>query len=268
MGNGNETVRGSVGDGLPAGRLAGKVAIITGGARGQGAAEAAAFAREGARVVLTDVLTDEGADTAASVTEHARFGGGARFLRHDVASETDWRGVVADVLSNEARIDVLVNNAGVFRPGGATNTSEADYRFVIDINQIGVFLGMRAVIPTMTDQRSGSIINISSIAGLQAAAGFVAYSASKWAVRGMTRSVAREVAPIGIRVNSVHPGIIDTPMADLFDSLGIRSAVDERIPLGREATPEDVASLVLYLASDESRYSTGSEFVVDGGWTA
>jgi 3alpha(or 20beta)-hydroxysteroid dehydrogenase len=249
------------------GRLAGKVALITGAARGQGAAEAALFASEGASVVLTDVLTDEGRATAAAIA--AKHGPDAAvFLEHDVRSEAAWAAVVAATLERYGRVDVLVNNAGVFRPGGVTTTTEADYRFIIDINQIGVFLGMRAIAPAMVEQRSGSIVNISSIAGLAGSAGFLAYGASKWAVRGMTKSVARELAPLGVRVNSVHPGIIDTAMAGLFDDLGVRHAVDQRIPFGREATPEEVAQLVLYLASDESRYSTGSEFVVDGGWTA
>ncbi len=249
------------------GRLAGKIALITGGARGQGAAEAALFAAEGAAVVLTDVLVDEGRATAAEIA--AKHGEGtASFLEHDVRSEAAWDAVCAAVHEQHGRIDVLVNNAGIFRPGGVMTTTEAEYRHMIDINQIGVFLGMKAVAAGMVERRSGSIINISSIAGLQGSAGFLAYGASKWAVRGMTRAVARELAPFGVRVNSVHPGIIDTPMIGLFDQIGVREAVDQRIPVGREASAEEVAQLVLYLASDESRYSTGSEFVVDGGWMA
>lgn len=249
------------------GRVAGKVAIISGAARGQGAAEAAIFAAEGASVVLTDVLVDVGMAAAAEID--AKHGPGvAVFMEHDVSSEEQWAAVVASTVERFGRVDVLVNNAGIFQPGGLMTTSEADYRRTIDINQIGVFLGMRAVAPVMVGQRSGSIVNISSIAGLQGTPGFIAYGASKWAVRGMTKSAARELAGFGVRVNSVHPGIIDTPMAGLFDDLGVRAAVDQRIPVGREATPEEVASLVLYLASDDSCYSTGSEFVVDGGWMA
>jgi 3alpha(or 20beta)-hydroxysteroid dehydrogenase len=247
--------------------LAGRVALITGGARGQGAAEAALFATQGAMVVITDVLADEGRATAAAIAS-AHGPGRALFLEHDVRSESAWAAVVAAVLEEHGRLDVLVNNAGIFRPGGITTTSEADYRLMIDINQVGVFLGMKAVAPAMVQQRSGSIVNISSVAGLQGAAGFLAYSASKWAVRGMTKAVARELAAFGVRVNSVHPGIIDTPMLGLFDDLGVREAVGRRIPVGREATADEVAQLVLYLASDESSYSTGSEFVVDGGWMA
>lgn len=244
------------------GRLAGKVALITGGARGQGESEAGLFLSHGATVVITDVLEAEGAATAKRL--------GCTFLRHDVTKEADWAAVVSSIVETHGQLDVLVNNAGIFPHGGVLETTLADWERVIAINQTGVFLGMQAAARQMVAQRSGSIINISSIAGLQGTPGFLAYGASKWAVRGMTKSVAKELASFGIRVNSVHPGIIDTPMLQTFEDISptVRSSVVNRIPNGRIAEALDVANLVLYLASDDSSYSTGSEFVVDGGWTA
>jgi 3alpha(or 20beta)-hydroxysteroid dehydrogenase len=244
------------------GRLEEKVALITGGARGQGAAEARLFAAEGALVVLTDVLDDDGKQTAADI------GDAATFHHPDVTSESEWKGVVDAVLAEHGRLDVLINNAGILAIASLTMTTEAEYRRVIDVNQIGTFLGMKAVVPHMVENRRGSIINISSVAGLIGSPGLLAYSASKWAVRGMTKSVAREVAPFGVRVNSIHPGIIETPMLGDFENLGIMPRVMEAIPMGRTAEAVEVARLALYLASDDSAYSTGSEFIVDGGMTA
>jgi 3alpha(or 20beta)-hydroxysteroid dehydrogenase len=244
------------------GRLDGKVALITGGARGQGAAEAQLFAAEGALVVLTDVLDDDGKRTATDI------GSAATFHHHDVTSETEWTGIVDAVLAEHGRLDVLINNAGILAVAPLTMTTEAEYRRVIDVNQIGTFLGMKAVVPHMVENRRGSIINISSVAGLIGSPGLFAYGASKWAVRGMTKSVAREVAPFGVRVNSIHPGIIETPMLEQFDNIGIRPQVMAAIPMGRSAEAVEVARLALYLASDDSSYSTGSEFIVDGGMTA
>lgn len=248
-------------------RLEGKVALITGGARGMGASEAQLFVQEGARVVISDVLDEAGAATAARVSPD---GSACRFVHHDVTSESDWARVVSTAIEGFGHIDVLVNNAGIFERGSILDTTLADYRRTIDINQVGVFLGMRAVAPHMTERRSGSIINISSVAGLSGTPGFVAYGASKWAVRGMTKAVAKELAPFGVRVNSIHPGIIDTHMLQTFDEAGpqVREMVRTRIPLGHEAEPVEVARLALHLASDDSAYSTGSEFVVDGGWSA
>jgi 3alpha(or 20beta)-hydroxysteroid dehydrogenase len=247
------------------GRLDGKVALITGAARGQGAAEARLFVAEGARVMLSDVLDDDGELVAKELGEHAAY------LHHDVASEGDWDAIVASTLSKFGRLDVLVNNAGVFRIIGMTATSLEEYMRIVTINQVGTFLGMKAVSETMIGRRSGSIVNISSVAGLTGSAGTIAYSASKFAVRGMTKVAAVELAPFGVRVNSVHPGFIDTPM--LRDALGeaavaTMEAAGATVPNGRLATADDVAKLVLYLASDDSAYSTGSEFVVDGGMTA
>ena len=244
------------------GRLDGKVALVTGGARGQGEQEAKLFAAEGASVVLTDILDAEGKQTAADI------GAAATFHHHDVTSESEWTSVVDAVLAEHGQIDVLVNNAGIFQILPLLMTSEADYRKVIDINQVGVFLGMKAVLPHMIERQRGSVINISSVAGLIGSPGTFAYSASKWAVRGMTRSAAKEVAPFGVRVNSIHPGIIDTAMVDQLEDLGVMPAVMERIPAGRKAEAVEVARLALYLASDDSVYSNGSEFIVDGGMTA
>jgi 3alpha(or 20beta)-hydroxysteroid dehydrogenase len=247
------------------GRLDGKVTVITGAARGQGEAEARLFAGEGALVMLGDVLDDEGEVVAKELGERAAY------LHHDVTSEADWDAIVNATLARFGRVDVLVNNAGVFRMCGMTVTSLEEYMRIVTINQVGTFLGMKAVATAMIGQGSGSIVNISSIAGLGGSAGTVAYTASKFAVRGMTKVAAIELAPFGVRVNSVHPGFIDTPM--LRDDVGmsdpaLRQAAGERVPNGRLAAAEDVAKLVLYLASDDSAYSTGSEFVVDGGLTA
>jgi 3alpha(or 20beta)-hydroxysteroid dehydrogenase len=243
-------------------RLSGKVAIVTGGARGQGAAEARLFAAEGATVVVTDVLANEGKAVATEIQ--------GTFLQHDVADEAAWQKVVRQVLDAHGRIDVLVNNAGIFRRGTLRTTSLAEYRQVIDINQVGVFLGMQAVAPTMIEQKSGSIVNISSIAGFLGSAGAIAYGASKWAVRGMTKAAAIELAKHNVRVNSIHPGMIDTDMMT-----EVTGGDDERfqrlertVPVGRVAAPEEVARLALFLASDESSYCTASEFIVDGGVTA
>jgi 3alpha(or 20beta)-hydroxysteroid dehydrogenase len=246
------------------GRLDGKVAIITGGARGQGAVEARLFAAEGARVMIGDVLDEEGGLVAKSV------GDAAVYRHHDVRSESEWEELVDQAVDLFGRLDILVNNAGIFRMAPLASTSAADYMDVVTINQLGTFLGMKAAAPAMARSGGGSIINISSIAGLRGSAGTMAYSASKWAVRGMTKVAALELAPLGIRVNSIHPGIIDTPMLlDLMITTEEeRVAFGARIPLGRVAQAEQVAKMALYLASDDSDHSTGAEFVVDGGITA
>ena len=238
------------------GRLDGKVALITGGARGQGAAEGARFTAEGATVYLTDVLADEGTKTASDI--------GATFLEHDVTSAEQWDAVVARIIDDHGRIDALVNNAGILFWATMTETDLADWERIVAINQTGVFLGMRAVAPHMKAQRAGSIVNISSIAGLRGASICFAYGATKWAVRGMTKGAAQELGPHGVRVNSIHPGVIDTPMlAD--QSL---EAMATRVPLGRPASADEVAMLALWLVSDESAYANGAEFVLDGGQTA
>jgi 3alpha(or 20beta)-hydroxysteroid dehydrogenase len=242
------------------GRLDGKVALITGGARGQGAAEGKLFRAEGAEVYLTDVLVDEGIETAAEI--------GATFIEHDVTDSDAWTAIVKRIENEHAHLDVLINNAGIFHMMGMADTERELWDRTIAINQTGVFLGLQAVAAIMTRQKSGSIINISSIAGLRGSGGAFAYGASKWAVRGMTKSAAQELSPHGIRVNSIHPGIIETAMVDEFSRKGINENVRQQIPMGHYADASEVANLALFLASDESTYCSGSEFVVDGGMTA
>ena len=241
-----------------AGRLDGKAALITGGARGQGAAEAALFAEEGAAVVITDVLDEEGRATAAAID-------GCRYLHQDVRDEDRWTEVVADIVAQEGSLTVLINNAGIFRVQSLMETSLEDYRRVIDINQLGVFLGMRAVVPAMRDAGGGSIINISSTAGMLATPNSFGYGASKWAVRGMTKAAAHDLGPDNIRVNSIHPGIIETPMIHNFPAYDADpQSIIRDIPLGRAGEPEDVARLALFLASEESSYISAGEYLIDG----
>ena len=244
------------------GKLDGRVALITGGARGQGAAEGTLFAAEGAAVVLTDVLDADGEKTAAAIK--------GSYLHHDVTSEDEWTAIVDAVMRRHGRLDVLVNNAGIYMPGGLTVATLTDYRRVIEVNQVGVFLGMKAVAAPMIAARSGAIVNISSVAGLRGGGGSIAYTASKWAVRGMTRSAAAELGRHGIRVNSIHPGYIETAMLHQVPGVdaGRMEEMLRRVPLGRVAMPEEVAKLALFLACDDSSYCTGSEFVVDGGMTS
>ena len=245
------------------GRLQGRVVLITGAARGQGPAEAQLFTTEGATVILADVRDAEGRDVAATIDR-------ATYHHLDVRDPDHWKRVVDDALNTHNRLDVLVNNAGVFTSQPLDEMDPDDYRRVIDINQIGVFLGMRAVAPTMKAAAGGAIINVSSIDALRGFPNSIAYGASKWAVRGMTRVAARELGPHGIRVNSIHPGAVDTSMlrdVPLVAEGGLE-AVEALVPLGRVATVHDVARLVLFLASDDSAYCTGSEFVIDGGMLA
>ena len=247
-------------DGEPMNRLDGKTAIITGGARGQGAAEAALFVAAGGRVVITDVDVELGQDVAAKIGESCLF------LPQDVASESDWQRVVEHTVEHFGSVDILVNNAGIFRVMGLEATSLEAWNNLMAINQTGVFLGMRAVAPLMKEANSGSIINISSIAGLGNAARAFAYSATKWAVRGMTKSAAVELAPFGVRVNSVHPGLIETRMMDEFNV--DHEDLVARVPFGRLGTVDEVAKMVLFLASDDSSYCSGHEFVSDGALKA
>jgi 3alpha(or 20beta)-hydroxysteroid dehydrogenase len=240
------------------GKLDGKVALVTGAARGQGAAIARRFAAEGARVVVTDVLDAEGKALATEL--------GADFHHLDVSQEDDWAAVIGAV----DPVTVLVNNAGILHFAPLAETSLADYQRVIGINQVGTFLGMRAVVPGMIAAGGGSIVNTSSIEGLAAAPLLVAYTASKFAIRGMTKAAAMELGDKGIRVNSVHPGMIETQM--LPTALGgiqvDLSRIGRKVALRRVGQAEEIANLVLFLASDESSYCTGAEFVADGGATA
>jgi 3alpha(or 20beta)-hydroxysteroid dehydrogenase len=242
------------------GTLSGKVALITGAARGQGKAEATRFVQEGARVLVADVLGDEARAMADSL------GDAATHVTLDVSSESSWAAAIEAAHTQFGGLDVLVNNAGILHFAPITGTSLADYRRVIDVNQVGVFLGIRAAAKHMRD--GGSIINVSSIEGLFGMPGLIAYGASKFAVRGMTKVAALELAHRGIRVNSIHPGIIDTPMIDRPDVQAVLPTILAGVPLRRAGDPNEVAALTVYLASDASSYSTGAEFVVDGGLTA
>lgn len=249
------------------GKLDGKIAIITGAARGMGAAHARAFIAEGAKVAITDILAEEGEQLAQELGENCKF------YTHDVTSFVQWEAIVADVENIFGPVNILVNNAGIGFKKSILDMSEEDYRKIIDVNQISVFLGMKAVIPSMLKINSGSIVNISSIAGLLGSKdGSVAYDASKFAVTGMTKSIGLEMAHTGIRVNSVHPGIIMTPMVMTKDeNPTVSESISKllpHVPMQRGATPDEVTKLVLFLASDDSSYSTGAEFVIDGGLTA
>ncbi|MEV0293622.1 glucose 1-dehydrogenase [Nocardia sp. NPDC050710] len=239
-------------------RVNGKTVIVTGGARGMGAAFARRLIAEGASVVITDVLVDEGKAVAAEL------GARAMFLPLDVTDETAWATVVAETERAFGPVSGLVNNAGIVHVDPIERLAEADYRKVIDVNQVGVFLGMKAVVPSMRTAGNGSIVNISSIGGIIAFSNILGYVASKWAVRGMTKAAAQEFGADGIRVNSVHPGVVATEMTS--ESERSNSMVHDQ-PLPRAATPDELANVVLFLISDESSFCTGSEFVADGGYT-
>ena len=248
-------------------RLSGKVALISGGARGMGAVEAELFAREGAKVVIGDVLEAEGHSTAQSISA---AGGEAVFLRLDVTSEDDWKAAVDLAVTRYGKLDILVNNAGIDGASMIEETTEAAWDRVMDINAKGVFLGTRYAIPEMRKAGGGSIINISSQLGMVGMKeSSPQYQSSKGAVRLLTKSTAVQYAAEGIRANSVHPGPIVTPMTEPRRSdPSVRRVMESRIPLGRYGEAEEVAYGVLYLASDESSFVTGSELVIDGGWTA
>lgn len=242
------------------GRLENKVAIVTGAAQGMGAAHATRFIKEGAKVVITDLNEEKGAALANELGENALF------VKHNVTSEEDWAAVIAQTEEAFGPVHILVNNAGISFNKGLQTLTLDDYRKIVDINQVSVFLGMKAVLPSMQKVENGSIVNISSMNGL--VAGVVGYTDTKFAVRGMTKAAAIELAEFGIRVNSVHPGVIATPMTQQEDAKAAIEEFSKFIPLKRVAQVEEVSNLVLYLASDESSYSTGAEFVIDGGLTA
>jgi 3alpha(or 20beta)-hydroxysteroid dehydrogenase len=246
------------------GRLDGKVALITGGARGMGKSHARHFVAEGARVVIGDVLDDRGRELAAELGAE-----NCRYVHHDVTSEQDWAVATAAAADAFGTLNVLVNNAGVLRNKLIADMTLAEFREVIDVNLVGEWLGVKSVIGPMTAAGGGSIVNISSVEGFAGAAGLSAYSASKFGVRGVTRSAAQELGKLGIRVNSVHPGGIMTTMtATAFESFaGVTDGEGflRSLPIPRFARSAEVSPLVVYLASDESSYCTGSEFVVDGG---
>jgi 3alpha(or 20beta)-hydroxysteroid dehydrogenase len=248
------------------GRLDGKVALVSGAARGQGAAEARLFAAEGARVVLGDVLDDEGEAVAAEI------GDAAIYRRLDVTSEADWYSAVETAVGRFGGPDVFVSNAGISpMPRSIVDTDPNEYRRVLDVNLLGAFLGIRAAAPHMGgDRGAGSIILISSVNGFVGAGGIAGYVTSKFGLRGLAKTAALELGRQGIRVNSVHPGPIDTPMVqpESWGGFDMRPALASSNPLGRIGEPEEVAELVCWLGSDASAYCTGAEFVIDGGYLA
>ena len=235
------------------GRVDGKVAVISGGARGMGASHARTLVGEGAKVVIGDVLDHEGKAVADEL------GDDARFVHLDVTDPDAWAAAIATTVDEFGQLNVLVNNAGVVGGAPLKDTPLEEWRRIIDVNLTGTFLGMRAAVDPMITTGGGSIINVSSVEGLRGSEWIHAYVTSKFGVRGVTKSAALELAPHGIRVNSIHPGLIRTPMTE-----GIAEDF-MTIPLGRAADPVEVSNFVLFLASDESSYATGSEFVVDGG---
>ncbi|MCV7006506.1 MULTISPECIES: glucose 1-dehydrogenase [Mycobacterium] len=235
------------------GRVEGKVALISGGARGMGAEDARLLVEEGAKVVIGDIRDEEGKALAAEL------GDAVRYVHLDVTQLDQWEAAVATALGEFGKLNVLVNNAGIVAAGPLREFRMDKWQQVIDVNLTGTFLGMRSVVDPMTQAGGGSIINVSSIEGIRGAPMVHPYVASKWAVRGITKSAALELAPVNIRVNSVHPGFIRTPMtAHLPEDM-------VTIPLGRPAEAREVATFVVFLASDEASYATGSEFIMDGG---
>ncbi|MCD8761904.1 glucose 1-dehydrogenase [Mammaliicoccus sciuri] len=242
------------------GKLQDKVVVITGGAQGMGELHAKKAIAEGAKVVITDINDELGQKTANSL------GDDVLFIKHDVSKEADWNHVIQEVMNKWNRIDVLVNNAGITYNKTIDQISLEDYMKIVNINQVSVFLGIKTVSKIMKSQKQGSIINISSMNGL--VGGAIGYTDTKFAVRGMTKAAAKELSPYNIRVNSVHPGVIKTQMLEQDDVKEAVKEFEKTIPMRRVAQPEEVSNLVCFLGSDDASYSTGSEFVIDGGITA
>lgn len=242
-------------------RLEGKVAVVTGGAGGMGASHAKRFVKEGAKVVIADLGTTNGENAAKELGKNATF------IELDVTDESSWKNLVEQTESTFGPINILVNNAGIVASSSIKDTSYEEYKKTITINQDGIFLGMKHVHPSMKKADKGSIVNISSISGIVGNSNNSAYVASKFAVRGLTKAAAAEFGVDNIRVNSVHPGVIRTAMTEQPDVKEIVQAMVEVVPLKRLAEPEEITDLVLYLASDEASYSTGTEFIADGGLT-
>ncbi|NNE58505.1 MAG: glucose 1-dehydrogenase [Hellea sp.] len=245
------------------GRLSGKIAIVTGAARGMGEATARLFASEGATVVLTDVMDELGATVAKDI------GGSASFYKHDVSSDENWAEVVGKVVEAHGTVDALINNAGLVHFTPIEHFNPDDAGKIFGVNTVGPMLGAKHVAPAMKAAGKGSIVNISSVDGLRGCNGLTLYTASKWALRGLTKSLAYELGTSGIRVNSIHPGGVNTPMGNSRDLPPDQLAMAfRRVPLQRIGEPDEIANASLFLASDESSYITGAELAVDGGWGA
>ncbi len=247
-----------------AGRLDGKVALVSGGASGIGAAHARIFAAEGAKLVAGDLQEDKGRAVVEAVNAN---GGEAVFVHLDVARQADWERAVGEAVSRFGKLTTLINNAGIYWPRGTEEETLEGWNAMISVNQTGVWLGMKAAVPAMREAGGGAIVNISSLYGLIGSPGSITYHATKGAVRLMTKSAALEYVKAGIRVNSIHPGQIDTPILS-----GLTPDQNEQIkaatPMGRLGRPEEIAYGSLYLCSDEAAYTTGAELVIDGGWFA
>ncbi|MFC5731317.1 MULTISPECIES: SDR family NAD(P)-dependent oxidoreductase [Nocardioides] len=249
------------------GRLDNKVAIVTGGAQGQGAGIARAYVAEGARVVVADVAKEAGQALQDELT--ADFGPGlVHFVHHDVSDAASWATLVEDTGTRFGPVGILANNAGILRFGAIESMPAEEVELLWRVNQLGCFLGMQAVVPTMKANGGGSIINASSVEGLAGMASCTAYAATKWAIRGMTKCAAMELGPQQIRVNSVHPGMIDTPMTRVHGGDVAMEFGASKVPLGRVGHPEDIAPVYVFLGSDESSYINGAEIAVDGGVTS
>ena len=241
-------------------RLLDKVAVVTGGARGMGESHVRRFVEEGAKVVFTDINKEVGEKLASELGDNTLF------VKHDVTDEAGWQEVIEKTEAAFGPVNVLVNNAGISMSKSIFDMSVEDYKKIIDINQVSVFLGIKAVLPSMQKAEGGSIVNISSMNGI--VGGAVGYTDSKFAVRGLTKAAALQVGHLGIRVNSVHPGVVETPMVTEGDAVEQIKEFAKNIPMRRMAQSEEVTNMVLFLASEESSYSTGSEFIIDGGLTA
>lgn len=238
-------------------RLEDKIALITGAAQGMGESHARTLLKEGAKVVITDLNAEKGEVLVKELGENAFF------VKHDVTNEDDWKNVISETENKFGPINILVNNAGISFNKSFADITLDDYMKIVNINQVSVFLGMKYAQPSMAKADGGSIINVSSINGI--VGGAVGYTDTKFAVRGITKAGALEFAKDNIRVNSIHPGVVETPMVTEGDSYELIQEYAKTIPLGRMAQSQDISDLVLFLASDDSRYSTGAEFVVDGG---